>query len=147
MVIAKTHGLLFPLVRPAILDRDRDRARFGPGSATLFRSRIVTRCIVVEYGLPLTSTDIQPSTGAAELAKRVAEAGGKKLRVVRQSSVYRVAPGTFSVVDFFLFGKFLVNPRLHRFLCPARSKPRQRDDDRNGQARRRPIPCFRRHFD
>src|SRR3972149_2353771 len=50
-VIAEPRGLLFPLVCPAVLYGDRDRARLGAGPAALFsRRRIVLRCVVVEYG-------------------------------------------------------------------------------------------------
>src|SRR3990172_12540122 len=43
-VIAEPRGLLFPLVCPAVLDGDRDRAGLGAGPAALFsRRRIVLR--------------------------------------------------------------------------------------------------------
>src|SRR3990172_7393883 len=43
-VIAEPRGLLSPLVRPAVLYGDRDRARLGAGPVALFsRRRIVLR--------------------------------------------------------------------------------------------------------
>ena len=100
------------------------------------------RCIVVEYGLPLARADIQPSVRAAELAERVAEAGGKNLRVVREPSVRGVAPGTPSAVDFFLLGEFLVDSWLNGFLWPASSQTKGLQDDQHSQARCRGLPSL-----
>src|SRR3972149_8379074 len=87
-VIAEPRGLLFPLVSPAVLYGDRDRARLGAGPAALFsRRRIVLRRVVVQYGVPLARADIQPSVRVAEPAERVAEARGENLPLARQPPV------------------------------------------------------------
>src|SRR5687768_12841728 len=47
-VITETRGLLLPLVRPAVLDGNRDRARLAAGPrAILSRRPSVFRCVVV----------------------------------------------------------------------------------------------------
>ena len=148
-VIAEPRGLLSPLVRPAVFYGDCDRARLGAGPAALFsRRRIVFRCVIVEYGLALARSDIQPTVRAAEAAERVSNAGGKNLRVGRQPSVRNVAAENIrapSAVDFFLLGELLVDPRLHRFLCPTDSlaERMQGEDDQHGQACDSALPPFR----
>src|SRR5512145_968202 len=111
-VSAEARGLLSPPVGPAILYRHRDRARLLPGPAAfLRRRRLAFGCVVVQYRLRGARADIQPSVRAAQPAERVAEAGGKKLRVVSEPSVDDVAAGPVgapAAVDFFLLGEFFV---------------------------------------
>ena len=113
-----------PLVGPAVLYGHRDRARFAAGPGALFsRCRVACGCVVVQYGLRGARADIQPSVRAAQPAERVAEAGGKKPRVVREPSIGDVAArniGAPALEDFFLFGDFLVKLRLREFLGPDR---------------------------
>jgi len=119
-VIAEASGLLFPVVPPAVFDGDRDRARLWGGAAALFsRRRGIFGYIVVQDGLPLARSDIEPSVRAAQPAESVAEAGRKKLRVARESPVGGVDPATIgapAAVDFFLLEKFLLDPRVNGFL-------------------------------
>jgi hypothetical protein len=147
-IVAEARRLLSPLVRPAILDGNRDRVRLGSGPAALFRRcGIVLGCVIVEYGLALARANIQPSVRALEAAERVAKAVGKNLRLVREPSVRDVARLTVSVIDFFLLGEFLVDPRLLGLLYPGSAKRLHRDDGHECQARRNTIPCLRRRFD
>src|SRR3990172_9720304 len=140
---AEARGLLLPLVRPAVLYGYRDRARLAKGPAAIFRRRgVAFGCVVVQYGLPGARADIQPSVRAAQPAERVAEAEGKKFRVVRERSAGDVAAGNASApaaVDFFLLCDFLLDPRLSGFLWPAssRTKRPKDDDNQNGKARSR----------
>src|SRR5262245_10774537 len=114
-VIAESRGLLSPPVGPAVLYGHRDGAGFLRGPAAfLSRRRVVFGYVVVQYSLAGARSDIQPSVRAAQPAERVAEAGGKKLRVAREPSVDDVAAGNvgaLAAVDFFLLGDFLVEPR------------------------------------
>src|ERR1043165_6950250 len=117
-VITDTRGLLAPFIGPAILDRERDRARLLRGPAA-FLTRRGFRCIVVQYRLPRARSDIQPTIRAAQFGERVAEAGGKKLGVLREPSAGDVAArnvGALAAVDVFLLAEFLIEFRWSEFL-------------------------------
>jgi len=116
--ITDTRGLLAPFIGPAILDRERDRARLLRGPAA-FLTRRGFRCIVVQYRLSRARSDIQPTIRAAQLGERVAEPRGKKLGVLREPSADDVAArnvGALAAVDFFLLAEFLVEFRWSEFL-------------------------------
>src|ERR1043166_2149340 len=119
-VTTEARGPLSPPVGLAILYRHRDGARLIAGPRALFtRRRVGLGCVVVQYGLPVARSDIQPSVRATQPAERVAEAGRKKLRVVRKPSTSDVTAGNVGApapVDFFLLVEFLVQPRFSGFL-------------------------------
>src|SRR5262245_13929499 len=110
VVFPDPHGLLPPLLRPAVLYGERDRARLAAGR------RVVGR-VVVQYGVAAASADIQPAVSAAQAPQRGAEAGGQEFHVGRERAVGDVAAGNFgspAAEDLFLLREFLVDARLGR---------------------------------
>src|SRR4029078_2417151 len=89
-VITDTRGLFAPFIGPAILDRERDRARLLRGPAA-FLTRRGFRLLLVQYPLPRARSDIQQTIRAAQLGERFADQGYNKHGVLHALPTHDVS--------------------------------------------------------
>src|SRR5581483_2437471 len=139
-VVAEARCPPMPFVRPAVLDRHRNRAHFAGGPRAHFTRRVGFGRVVVQNGLAGAGADIQPSVRAAQRTERSAEAG-KHLQIAQERSAGDVAfgdVGAATVKYFLLLGDLLVEARRCGLLRPARAQ-RERlygNSEYDGQAQR-----------